>query len=226
MSDRPTRAFRFLPTPSQAPATYIYLTVLVITTSVQLVVSNSTRHALLSGSSTDVHHLRHQPLLVLLLSAFWLSDTTTLLLLPLGIIVLGVAERRFGALRTLIVFLAGHVLATLLTETSVALAVHLDWVGVAHERQVDVGPSYGAFAVVGGLIVTLSSQWVRPALVAIALLVVLAFTVDPEVSTAGHAIAVIVGAVVALNPWIRGPGLGTQGDLSGTPADGGSDSNV
>src|SRR5690242_6858756 len=57
----------------QAPFTSLYLVVLLATTGVLAGVSPRTAHSLLLARSTNLDHLAHDPLRVLVSSAFWLS---------------------------------------------------------------------------------------------------------------------------------------------------------
>jgi hypothetical protein len=182
------------------------LLVLVATTVLQHVVSGPTRTHLLDGSSTDVGHLTRDPLLVLLASAFWLSDLRSLVLLPAIVAVLYVGERRFGTWRTVAVFALGHVIATLLTELSVLFAVHLGWLTSAHEHRLDVGPSYGTSAVLGLLVATAAPGPRRVAVGGLTLLLGIPLVLDTEMSTFGHLIAALVGAstAIAVRRWPTG----------------------
>ncbi len=135
-----------------------YAVVLLGTTITLAVVPSPTHDHLLAGSSTDVIHLRRDPLLVLLASLFWLPNDMSIALAPLVVLVLFVAERRFGAVRLIAAFVAGHVAATLLTEGWVWWAVDAGLLGHGHEHRIDVGPSYGTCALIGLLVAALSSR--------------------------------------------------------------------
>jgi hypothetical protein len=180
-----------------------YLAVLVATTLTQHAVASSTRSRLLTGSSTDVAHLVHDPLLVLVASAFWLPDTTSLVLLPLVIVVLALGERRVGAARTAVAFVAGHLVATLLTQGTVWVGVHGGWLAASHEHRLDVGPSYGACAVLGLLVTTMPAAPRNYGYAALAVLLGVPLVFDSEVTTVGHVLAAATGLALWLVPWIR-----------------------
>ena len=185
------------------PVTACYFVVLVATTITQYAVSPATRHRLLLGSSTDVAHLVRDPALVLVASAFWLPDLTSLLLCPLIVLVLAVAEQRFGAARVVVAFVAGHVVSTLLTEGSVGLGVHLGWLSSSHDHRLDVGPSYGAAAVLGLLVAGLPVAQRRIGVLALAVLLGLPLAVDSELTTVGHIVGAATGVALWQIPWFR-----------------------
>jgi hypothetical protein len=184
-------------------ATATYAAVLFITTVVQHVVLAATRHRLLLGSSTDVAHLARDPALVLLASAFWLPDVTSLLLAPLVLAVLAVGERRFGTARVLVAFAIGHVLSSVLTEGFVWVAVHAGWMSSAHEHRLDVGPSYGTCAVLGLFVAALSTRHRTTAYVGWLLLFGIPLVFDSELTTVGHLLAAVIGLSLWQVPWFR-----------------------
>jgi hypothetical protein len=177
--------------------------VLVATTVAQYAVTASTRHQLLSGSSTDVLHLERDPVLVLVASAFWLPDASSLALLLLIFLVLAAGERRFGALRVAVVFVAGHVLATVLTEGSIWVAVQAGWLTTAHEHRLDVGPSYGTSAVLGLLVASLPAGIRVFGYAGLAVVLGLPLIVDSELTTVGHIVAVVIGVAAWWIPSVR-----------------------
>jgi hypothetical protein len=184
-------------------ATVGYVAVLASTTVVQHVVSARSRHRLLMGSSTDIAHLSRDPLLVLLASAFWLPDTAALLLSPFVVVVLIAGERRFGTRLMVGTFVVGHVLATLLTEAAVAIGVHAGWLSTTHESRLDVGPSYGAAAVLGLLVASLPGAWRRAGYGGLVVLLGVPLTFDSELTTVGHIVAAAIGVVLWWVPWVR-----------------------
>jgi hypothetical protein len=190
----------------EAPATACYVAVLLVTSAVQIAVPDGTRHALLLGSSSDVAHLTRDPVLALVASAFWLQDATSAALVVLAVLVLAVGERRLGTRHTVVIFVLGHVVATLLTEVPVGVAAHLGWLTSAHDHRLDVGPSYGTYAVAGALALDLPPGVRRRAFATMLVLAaVLPLVFDSEVTTAGHAIALLVGLVTQRASQRRSP---------------------
>ena len=103
---------------------------------------------LLLAQSTNLHHLGHDPLRVLVSSAFWAPGRYDLVLSAVLLtLVLAPVERQIGYRRAIAVFALGHLGATLLTAGGLWIALRLD----AVERSVvdtrDVGTSYGFYAV-------------------------------------------------------------------------------
>jgi hypothetical protein len=140
-----------------APFTYVFLFVLLITTWVFNTSSPSTARTLLLERSTNLHQLGRDPIRVLVTSAFWLSSSVELLAwLVLFTLVLAPVERWIGSARTAFVFAFGHAGATLLTAAGLWLAIHYDVAERSVAHTVDVGVSYGFFAVAAVLAFHLS----------------------------------------------------------------------
>ncbi|KUO11618.1 rhomboid-like protein [Streptomyces sp. DSM 15324] len=184
------------------PFTLSYAAVLAVTSCVAAYADPALVHALQQGSSTDVAHLLTAPAQVLLASALWVAGG---LLSPftLGfLIVLTLLERRIGGARTAVVFLLGHVLATLATEVPVGLAVLVGHLPTSSLHRLDYGISFGVATCVGALSCLLR-PWLRlPLLIAVGGMLLqdlLAFT-DP-LTDWGHLFALTIG--VATWPWVR-----------------------
>ncbi|MGZ4411139.1 MAG: rhomboid-like protein [Gaiellaceae bacterium] len=182
-----------------APFTYIYFSILLVTTWVLQSSSSSVAHRVLLDQSTNLHQLDHDPIRVLIGSAFWLpSGEQIFIWLALFSLVLAPVERWLGSARTALVFAVGHVGATLLVATGLWFAVHADIV----ERQVthaeDVGVSYGFFAVAALLTLRLPPRW-RPAyLLSVLVYLSLAAALDATFTDFGHLAALGLGALTAL----------------------------
>lgn len=126
-----------------------YLLVLLVTTLVLRASSPSTVQAILQASKTNAWHLAHQPLQVLVASALWLPNQRWWYYAAIFGGFMAPLERRVGAGRVLLVFLSGHVLATLLTEVPLGAAAWFGWLPASTVHRLDVGVSYGMFAVIG-----------------------------------------------------------------------------
>lgn len=200
-----TRAFRpwrLLPTPTGTPFTFAYAAVLGVTSLITTYADPGLVHALHQGSSTDVAHLVRAPVLVLLASALWLAGG---FLAPytLGFLfVLTALERRIGGARTAVVFLAGHVLATLATEVPVGLAVLVGHLPESSLYRLDYGISFGVATSTGAL-AGLVRPWLRwPVLVLFGGMLgqdLLNFA-DP-LTNWGHLISLAIG--IAMWPAVR-----------------------
>ena len=142
-----------------APATYAYLAVLFLTCWILVGLSDRLADRLLLAQSTNLDHLGHDPVRVLIGSAFWAPGEYDLVLSAfLFTLVLAPVERRIGTKRTIGLFAIGHVGATLLTGAGLWIALRLD----AAERSVvnarDVGTSYGFFAVAAAMTYLLAAR--------------------------------------------------------------------
>jgi hypothetical protein len=142
-----------------APFTYVLLFVLAITTWVDQTARPSIARSLLLEQSTNLHQLSRDPIRVLVASAFWLSSSAEILVwIVLFSLVLAPVERRIGSARTAFVFALGHIGATLLTAAGLWLAIRYEVVGTYVTHAIDVGVSYGFFAVAAVLAFRLSGR--------------------------------------------------------------------
>jgi hypothetical protein len=177
-----------------APATYVYLFTLCVTTWVLQTSSAPVARRLLLEESTSLDRLEHEPVRVLVASAFWLSQSWQLLAWAvLFTIVLAPAERYLGSRRWILTFAAGHVGATLVTAAVLWLAIHDRWVEARLGRVQDVGASYGFFAVAAALTFAFAG---RRRLLYTALLwlaVAVGALLTEGTTTLGHAAAIGLG---------------------------------
>jgi len=158
-----------------APATYGYLGVLLVTGLVLARLSDPLADRLLLAQSTNLHHLAHDPVRVLLSSAFWAPGKYDLLTSAiLFTLVLAPVERRIGSRRTIAVFAIGHVGATLVMGAGLWVALQFDAVERSIVNVRDVGTSYGFFAVAAAMTFLLARPLRAP--YAVALLAYLATT--------------------------------------------------
>lgn len=176
-----------------APFTHAYLVVLLTSTLLLRHVSSRVAERLLAASSTDVAHLSRDPARVLVTSALWLPGRFWLPYALVFLLVLAPLERRFGVGRAVLVFLSGHVLATLLTELPIAAAIALHWLGPASAHRLDVGVSYGTFAAVGAFAGSLSNRRAAAVLLAAVVTIVVPAGLAPGMTTYGHLLALTVG---------------------------------
>ncbi|WP_258021782.1 rhomboid-like protein, partial [Streptomyces anatolicus] len=185
---------RLLPGPTSTPFTFGYAVVLVATSLLSQYADPDLVSALLRGSSTDVAHLTHNPVLVLLASALWIAGGITSPYAIGFLLVLTALERRIGGLRTAGVFLLGHVVATLATEVPVGLSVLAGHLPGSSLHRLDYGISFGVAASVGAL-AGLLTPWPRWAVLAgfggMLIDDLIAFT-DPMTNW-GHLLALVIG---------------------------------
>ncbi|MEU0970420.1 rhomboid-like protein [Streptomyces sp. NPDC005917] len=188
------RPWRLLPTPAGTPVTFAYTAILALTSLFADYASPGLLHAIYQDSSTDVAHLLRTPVFVLLASALWVAGG---LLSPYALafmLVLTALERRIGGARAILVFLAGHVLATLATEVPVGLAVLVGDLPGTSLHRLDYGISFGVAASIGALsgLLTPWLRWPLLALVGYSLLTDLIAFEDP-ITDWGHLISLAIG---------------------------------
>jgi hypothetical protein len=199
---RALRPWRLLPTPTGTPFTFAYAAVLAVTSLIAAYADPGLVHALHQDSSTDVAHLVRMPVLVLLASALWVAGG---FLAPytLGfLVVLTALERRVGGARTAVVFLGGHVLATLATEVPVGIAVLVGHLPDSSLYRLDYGISFGVATSTGAL-AGLLRPWLRwPVLVLFGGMLIqdLLNLTDP-LTNWGHLISLAIG--IAMWPVVR-----------------------
>ncbi|WP_069163090.1 rhomboid-like protein [Nocardia altamirensis] len=137
----------------RVPATVGYLTALVVVTSIFSVLSDSAQTKVVLHASTNLQNLLNGRVVTLLSSALVIGDVgVAWLIMPLLASLLALAELRFGALRMVRVFLAGHVGATLLVAAGLWVSIEFDWMPASVRWSEDVGISYGAMALIGALV--------------------------------------------------------------------------
>ncbi len=196
------RPWRLLPTPTGTPFTFAYAVVLTVTSLIAVYADPALVHALHQGSSTDVAHLVHTPLTVLLASGLWTAGGILAPYTICFLLVLTALERRIGGARTAVVFLLGHVLATLATEVPVGLAVLAGHLPDSSLHRLDYGVSFGVATSIGAL-TGLLGPWLRWPVLALfgALLVQDLLRLADPLTDWGHLIALVIG--VGLWPLVR-----------------------
>ncbi|MFK0104015.1 rhomboid-like protein [Streptomyces sp. NPDC091217] len=196
------RPWRLLPTPTGTPVTFTYTAILALTSLFASYAGSGLMYALYQDSSTDVAHLLRTPVFVLLASALWIAGG---LLSPYAlafVLVLTALERRIGGARAILVFLTGHVLATLATEVPVGLAVLVGHLPDTSLHRLDYGISFGVAASIGALSGVLPPwlRWPLLTLVGYDLVEDLIAFEDPMTNW-GHLISLGIGT--ALWPLVR-----------------------
>lgn len=182
-----------LPSPRRTPFTFWYLMVLLVTTIVLRSVSPQTAQHMLQWSSTNVAELSRHPLEVMVLSALWLPGLVWAPYAVMYTVVLAPVERAVGGRWTAMVFVSGHLIATLATQLPVALLIWLGGLGRQWENVLDVGVSYGLYTTGGVLLGLLAPRWrwIWLAVAECGTVVWLAIAHDP--TGAGHLIALNFG---------------------------------
>ena len=140
-----------------APGTYLWLLILLVTTTILKHVSPHTEHWILERRSTNIHYLMEDPLRVLIQSALWIDGGSWLFYLALYTLFHAQAERWLGTWRWLAVALISHVLATYVSEGALAWAIHNGTVPQSKRYTLDYGVSYA----LAGVIAVLTYWWPR-----------------------------------------------------------------
>ena len=177
-----------------APATYVYLAVLFVTSWILQTSSSRVADALLQERSTNLHHLARDPLRVLISSAFWVGSLRDWLGWVVLLSVFAVpVERWIGSTRTVVVFFLGHVGATLVTAAGLWVALRSDLVESSVVNARDVGASYGFAAVAAVLTYRFSGR--RRLIYAAALIAFVgtSLALNHNFTYWGHLIAVVIG---------------------------------
>lgn len=143
---------------SNAPLTYSWLSVLVVTTIIQNQATGRQLTALLMHRSTNIQELATHPLKVLFSSLLWIDGKSLEPYLLLFTLFLAPAEHWLGQLRWLTVGLTSHILSTYVSETALYFAIEFREASGRMIRAGDIGVSY--FLV--GVMTMLTYHIVRP----------------------------------------------------------------
>lgn len=187
-----------------APGTYVWLGMLFVTTVAVHHMSPAFEQEFLRERSTNISGLSENPLRVLFASAMLIDGGIWLPYLLLYSLFHAPAERWLGTVRWLVVCLAAHVLATLISEGAVLMAI---WEGRAPFSSVDaldIGVSYALAGVMGVLTYRIAMPW-RPAyLGVVAAVYTVPLATGGDFTDFGHVIALLIG--LACHPLTRGRG--------------------
>ncbi len=176
-----------------APFTFGYLALLAGTTALLAVRSGRARTALLRASSTNLDHLATDPLRVLVASALWVQGFSPLVWAALFVIVLAGVEQRLRTRRTLVVFVAGHVGATLVTAVGLWVGIRAGAFGPGVEDALDVGVSYGFVAVAAVFTFVLPPRIRLPYATALVGYLLFRLATGQTFTDVGHLVALTIG---------------------------------
>ncbi len=174
-----------------------YLAALASVSTAILMLGPQAHDRVIQRASTNLHNLSHGHLGTLLGSAFVVEAGPLYFWMPFLTCLLALAELHLRTIRLIVAFLVGHVGATLLVAAALAGAVELGWMPLSITRASDVGMSYGALAALGALTAAIPPRW-RPAWIGWWVSVsVAAAIIGGEFTNVGHAVALILGVLVA-----------------------------
>ena len=191
----------------RVPFTASYAVLLALTGGAVRLLDRDARAEVVRAASTNLANLGHGHVETLLVSAVVQAEPRFPALLPV-VAALAAAEVVLGWRRTLVVFLSGHIGATVVVAVALAVGALPGVVAARVRDAVDTGPSYGTAAVIGaGLLVALLRALRRPgprravgamvvgvALGLAVLLTLLAVAEQPSFTAWGHLIALLGGA--------------------------------
>ena len=193
---------------SRVRITLAYAVVLIGVSAALVEMGPRARAHVIAQASTNLHNLARGHLATLLDSAFVTDAGPMYFWLPCFVCLLALAELIWHSGRLALVFITGHIGATLLVACGLTAAIELHWVPLKLARASDVGVSYGAVAVLGALTAAMPRRW-RPLWIGFWVPVGLAAAVLGEDFTdVGHAVALMLGMLVSLR--LPGPARWTR----------------
>ncbi|MDT0438497.1 MULTISPECIES: rhomboid-like protein [Streptomyces] len=176
-----------------APGTYVWLAILFVTTVALHHMSPHFETEFLRRRSTNIHELSDDPGRVLLQSAMWIDGGRWLPYAVLYTVFHAPAERWLGTLRWLMVCVAAHVLATLISEAALLKAVRDGLAPHSAIDTLDIGVSYALAGVVAVLTYRIPSPWRYGYLLGVLLVYGLPLASEPTFTDLGHFTAVLIG---------------------------------
>ncbi|MET8983004.1 rhomboid-like protein [Streptomyces sp. NPDC004539] len=185
-----------------APGTYIWLGVILFTTLAAHRMSPAFEEEFLRQRSTNLHELSDNPVRVLVASAMWLDGGYWLPYAGLYSVIHAPVERWLGTARWLAVAAGAHVLATLISEGALLVAIERGIAPRSAMNTLDVGVSYALCGVAAVLTYRLPGLWRYLWAAGLLALFAAPMTVTPTFTDFGHFIAVCLG--LAAYPVTRG----------------------
>ena len=174
-----------------------YALVLRTVSAVLVELGPRVRAHVIALASTNLHNLAHGHLATLFGSAFVTDAGPIWFWLPCLVCLLALAELIWRSGRLALVFVTGHVGATLLVAVGLTAAIELGWLPLSISRASDVGVSYGAVAVLGALTAAVPRWW-RPIWLGWWLPVgIVAAVLSDDFTDVGHFIALVLGMLVS-----------------------------
>lgn len=181
-----------LPSPTSTPFAAAMTLALSVAALVLGLHSDATADVV-AWTSTNVDNLADHPVAAMIGSAFVLpgSAVAELALVAVGLAAL---ERAIGAKRTVVIALAGQVIATLVTEYGAQLAAQAHLIAAAPTDRDDAGVSYVMCAVLAASAMTLPRRNRIAGLLVLVAMVGIPLAWSPSMTATGHVLAVAIGA--------------------------------
>ncbi|MEW2130800.1 rhomboid-like protein [Streptomyces sp. NPDC005435] len=187
-----------------APGTYVWLTILFFTTVALHHMSPEFEKEFLRQHSTNIHELSQNPVRVLVTSAMWIDSGRWLPYAALYTLFHAQAERWLGTLRWLAVCAAAHVLATLISELALLMAVNDGHAPPSAVNTLDIGVSYALAGVMAVLTYRIAPPWRYAYLAFLAAVYAVPLVTARTFTDFGHVLSVLIG--LACYPLTRGRG--------------------
>ncbi|MBK3645522.1 MULTISPECIES: rhomboid-like protein [Streptomyces] len=187
-----------------APGTYVWLAVLFVTTVALHHMSPEFEEQFLRQRSTNIHELSNDPVRVLVQSAMWIDSGHWLPYAVLYTVFHAQAERWLGTLRWLVVCVAAHVLATLISELALLKAIRDGMAPHSAVNTLDIGVSYALAGVVAVLVYRIAPPWRYLYLAVVLVVYGVPLLSTPTFTDLGHFVSVVIG--LACYPLVRGRG--------------------
>ncbi|MFI9511144.1 rhomboid-like protein [Nocardia sp. NPDC052566] len=181
---------------SAAPASTAYAFTLFVTWWTLRGVGDSVERRLIFSASTNLYNMRHNPIQVLVASAFWTDGGFPWTTIASFLIVMAAAERWLGTSRWILLFATGHIGATLLTVTGISHAIDHHMIPFKVAVAADVGTSYGFSAVLAAMAFRFRGVVRLSWAVTLTVVLVIAAVRGPTFTDYGHLCAVAIGFLV------------------------------
>ncbi len=177
--------------------------------SVALLVSGPrAREHVIGLASTNLHNLAHGHLATLFGSAFITDAGPMWFWLPGLFCLLALAELIWRSGRMALVFVTGHVGATLLVAAGLTAAIEFGWLPISISHASDVGVIYGEVAVLCELTADIPRQW-RGAWIGWWLPIgIVSAALGEDFTDVGHSVALVLGMLASIR--LAGPAQWTR----------------
>nr|WP_239657129.1 rhomboid-like protein [Mycobacterium riyadhense]VTO96483.1 hypothetical protein BIN_B_01549 [Mycobacterium riyadhense] len=197
---------------ARAPLTYLWVTVLLITTIIANHMTRRQYHTVVVDGSTNIYELSTDPLDVLFYSLLWIDGRYWTPYLVLFTLFLAPAEQWLGQARWLTVGLTAHIAATYISEGLLFVAIqhHLQPQGLVYAR--DIGVSYFLVGVTAVLAYRIAPPWRWGYLAVLITIFAVPLIGNLNFTGIGHFSAIFIGLCFYPMTRDRRPATGKSGE--------------